>query len=114
MTGYRIPPLKVTAYVGISPAEGLNVRLQGLLSGDRDYRVGGTAGFGRRDVKQYVTFDLLGTYRLGEKGLLTAGIENLFNEQYLPVYSQLMRSSDNLTRIPANGATLTVSYRHRW
>lgn len=114
MTGYRIPPLKVTAYVGISPAEGLNVRLQGLLSGDRDYRVGGTAGFGRRDVKQYVTFDLLGTYRLGEKGLLTAGIENLFNEQYLPVYNQLMRSSDNLTRIPANGATLTVSYRHRW
>lgn len=114
MTGYRIPPLKVTAYVGITPVERLNVRLQGLLSGDRDYRLNGVAGFGRREVEQYVIFDLLGTYRVGEKGLLTAGIENIFNEQYLPVYSQLMRSSDNFTRIPANGATLNVSYRHSW
>nr|WP_251007921.1 TonB-dependent receptor [Sphingobium sp. BHU LFT2] len=114
MTGYRIPPLKVTAYVGITPLEGLNIRLQGLLSGDRDYRLNDATSFGRRKVEQYVTFDLLGSYRLNERGLVTAGIENIFNEQYLPVYSQLLRNDLNSTRIPANGATLTVAYRHSW
>lgn len=114
MTGYRIPPLKITAYVEVSPTDRLNVRLQGLLSGDRDYRLNGVASFGRRDVQQYTTFDLVGRYRMTDMDLMTVGIENVFNEQYLPVYSQLLRNNLNTSRVPANGATLTASYRRTW
>lgn len=114
MTGYRIPPLKLTAYVEFSPTDRWDVRFQGLLSGDRDYRLNGVASFGRRDVKQYTTFDLVSRYRVSDADLVAVGVENLFNQQYLPVYSQLLRSNLNTSRVPANGATLTASYRRTW
>ncbi|WP_067186601.1 TonB-dependent receptor [Sphingopyxis granuli] len=114
MSGYRIPPLKVTAYIEISPTERWDVRLQGLLSGDRDYRLNGVTSFGRRNVSQYATFDLLSRYRVTDKDQLTLGIENVLNKQYLPVYSQLLRNSLNTSRVPANGATLTATYKHIW
>jgi iron complex outermembrane receptor protein len=114
MTGYRIPPLKITAYLEVTPIEGLDVRFQGLLSGDRDYRLNGVASFGRRNVEQYTTFDIVARYRASDRDLLTVGIENVFNEQYLPVYSQLLRNNLNTSRVPANGATLTASFRRSW
>lgn len=88
--------------------ERLNVRLQGLVSGDRDYRLNGVTGFGRREVNSYAVFDLIGSYRVTDKDSVTVGIENLPNKQYLPVYSQLMRNSTNSSRVPANGATMTI------
>lgn len=114
MGGYRIPPLKVTGYVEVAPTERLNLRLQGLVSGARDYRLGGINSFGRRDVKSYAVIDLIGSYRLTDKDAVTLGIENLLNKQYLPVYSQLLRSSSNTSRVPANGATMTISYKRNW
>lgn len=114
MTGYRIPPLKLTAYLEVSPLERLDIRFQGLLSGDRDYRLNGVASFGRRNVEQYTTSDLVARFRATERDLLTVGVENVFNEQCLPVYSQLLRNNLNTSRVPANGATLTASYRRRW
>jgi iron complex outermembrane receptor protein len=114
MTGYRVPPLKITAYVEISPADRLDIRFQGLLSGDRDYRLNGVQSFGRRDVRQYAVFDITGRYRPTDRDTITAGIENLFDTQYFPVYSQLLRSNLNSSRVPANGATLTLGYRRNW
>lgn len=114
MTGYRIPPLKLTAYVQFSPTDRLDIRFQGLLSGDRDYRLNGISSFGRRNVEQYTTFDLVGRYRVTERDLVTVGIENIFNQQYLPVYSQLLRNNFNTSRVPANGATATASFRRTW
>lgn len=114
MTGYRIPPLKVTAYAQYAPTERLNLRIQGLFSGDRDYRLNGAASFGRREVESYLLLDLIARYNVSEKDQLTLGIENLLNKQYLPVYSQLLRSNTNTSRVPANGATLTLAYRRSW
>ncbi|PVE59776.1 TonB-dependent siderophore receptor [Arthrobacter sp. TPD3018] len=114
MTGYRIPPLKVTAYVEVTPVERLDIRFQGLLSGDRDYRLNGVQSFGRRKVEQYTVFDVTGRWRPTDRDTITAGIENLFNTQYFPVYSQLLRSNLNSSRVPANGATLTIGYRRNW
>lgn len=114
MTGYRVPPLKVTAYVEIAPIDRLDIRVQGLLSGDRDYRLNGVQSFGRRNVEQYAVFDISGRYRPTDRDTITAGIENLFDTQYLPVYSQLLRSNLNSSRVPANGATLTIGYRRNW
>jgi iron complex outermembrane receptor protein len=45
---------------------------------------------------------------------VTVGVENLLNRYYLPLYSQLMRNSNNTSRLPAAGAVLTASYTHRW
>ena len=114
MTGYRVPPLKVTAYVEVAPVDRLDLRLQGLLSGDRDYRLNGVQSFGRRRVEQYAVFDLTGRWRATARDTITAGIENLFDTQYFPVYSQLLRSNLNSSRVPANGATLTIGYRRDW
>lgn len=114
MTGYRIPPLKLTAYAQYAPSERWDVRLQGLFSGERDYRLNGTASFGRREVKSYALLDLIARFHVAEKDMVTVGVENLLNNQYLPVYSQLLRSNTNTSRVPANGATLTVAYKRAW
>lgn len=114
MTGYRIPPLKVTAYVEVTPVDRLDIRLQGLLSGDRDYRLNRVQSFGRRKVEQYAVFDLTSRWHPTDRDTITAVIENLFNTQYFPVYSQLLRSNLNSSRVPANGATLTIGYRRNW
>ncbi|ATQ44842.1 TonB-dependent siderophore receptor [Caulobacter mirabilis] len=114
MTGYRIPPLKLTAYVQYAPTDRWDVRLQGLYSGERDYRLDGVASFGRREVKSYAVVDLIARYRPNDRDTVTVGVENLLNTQYLPVYSQLLRSSTNTSRVPANGATLTVTFKRSW
>lgn len=114
MTGYRIPPLKITAYAEYAPSDRLDFRLQGLFSGDRDYRLNGVASFGRREVESYLLLDLIARYNVTARDQVTLGIENLLNNQYLPVYSQLLRSNTNTSRVPANGATLTLAYTRSW
>ncbi|WP_206243441.1 TonB-dependent siderophore receptor [Novosphingobium terrae] len=114
MTGYRIPPFKLTLYMEVAASQRLDLRLQGLFVGDRDYRLNGVASYGRRDVTGYATLDAVATYRLDERNKLTLGVENLLNRQYLPLYSQLLRNNLNTSRVPAAGATATLSLRHRW
>lgn len=114
MTGYRIPPTKVTAYVQHKPGSQWSNRLQATYYGARDSRLNGVASFGRRDVSSYTTLDLISRYQLTARGAVTVGIENLLDRYYLPAYSQLMRNSNNSSRLPAPGAVLSVSYNHRW
>jgi iron complex outermembrane receptor protein len=66
------------------------------------------------DVSSYTTVDLISRYQITKKDRVTVGIENLLNRYYLPLYSQLMRNSNNTSRLPAAGAVLTASYTHRW
>lgn len=84
MTGYRVPPLKVTAYVGATPVDRLDKRFQGLLSGDRDDRLDGVQCFGRRKVEQYAGFGVTGRWRVTGRDIVTAGIEDLFDTRYFP------------------------------
>ena len=62
MTGYRIPPLKLTAYLQYRPNERWNNRIQANYFGGKDYRLDGVEGFGRRDVGSYFTVDLMSRY----------------------------------------------------
>lgn len=57
----------------------------------------------RHDQGAFVTLDNV-----------SLGIQNLFNRDYYPLYSQLLRSSNNTSHLPAPGTTLTVSYSHQW
>ncbi|CAM4027188.1 TonB-dependent siderophore receptor [Paracidovorax anthurii] len=113
MTGYRIPPLKLTGYVQYQAGERWSVRAQLTWFGSRDYRLAdGRTQFARADVRGYHTVDVVGRYRIDPRNSVTVGVQNLFNRQYLPLYSQLMRSGSNNSRLPA--AVLTASYTHRW
>ncbi|WP_246475013.1 TonB-dependent siderophore receptor [Diaphorobacter ruginosibacter] len=115
MTGYRIPPLKITGYVQYSPSERWSLRTQFNWFGSRDYRLAdGKTQFARADVKSYYSVDVVGRYQFDSKNQLTVGVQNLFNKYYLPLYSQLMRSGKNDSRLPAAGATLTATYTHHW
>ncbi|MFH4284723.1 TonB-dependent siderophore receptor, partial [Acinetobacter baumannii] len=106
MTGFRIPPLKLTAYVSYSPTETWTNRLQATYFGSEDYRLNGVNSFGRYDVKTYTTADLISSFALNKKDTVTIGLENMFNRKYYPLYSQLLRSGNNTSHLMANGATL--------
>lgn len=114
MNGFRIPPLKVIGYLNYEPSEASSYRLRVLHSGNRDYRLNGETGFGRRDVNAYTTFDLIGHWMLAKDHGLTLSIENLLNEDYYPVYAQLLRSSSNTSHIPARGRWLQLAYSYQW
>ncbi|WP_397475459.1 TonB-dependent receptor [Pusillimonas sp.] len=114
MSGYRIPPLKVTAYLQYRPMRQWSNRLQVNYYGSSDYRLKGQDSFGRRQVSSYTTVDLISRYELGKKDTVTVGIENLLNRDYFPQYSQLLRNSNNTSHIPAPGITLMATYQHRW
>ena len=114
MTGYRIPPLKLTAYLQYRPNERWSNRIQANYFGGKDYRLNGVESFGRRDVSSYFTVDLMSRYQPNQNDTFILGIENLFNRDYYPLYSQLMRSNTNTSRLPAAGTVLTLTYQHRW
>lgn len=114
MSGYRIPPTKMTGYVQFKPGAQWSGRLQMTHFGARDYRLNGQTGFGRRQLSSYTTLDLVTRYSFDRRNTLALGIENLLDRYYLPAYSQLMRNSNNTSRLPASGAVLNLSYQHRW
>ncbi len=114
MTGYRIPPLKLTAYLQYKPDEDWTHRVQATYFGAEDYRLNGVESFGRRRVEGYTTVDVISQYQLSEGDQISVGVQNLFNRYYYPLYSQLMRNSNNTSHLPAPGAVITASYTHRW
>lgn len=114
MTGYRIPPLKLTTYLEFKPTEAWSHRVQATYFDGADYRLNGAASFGRRKVDSYTTVDVISQYQLSEHDQVSMGIQNLFNRSYYPLYSQLMRNSNNTSHLPAPGTVLTASYTHQW
>lgn len=114
MTGYRVPPLKLTAYLQYKPDEDWSHRVQATYFGAEDYRLNGTESFGRRKVDGYTTVDVISQYQLSGGDQISVGVQNLFNRYYYPLYSQLMRNSNNTSHLPAPGAVITASYTHQW
>jgi iron complex outermembrane receptor protein len=102
----RIPPVKVTGFVEVSPEDWWSVRLQGLYSGNRD--VDGGSLFGNTsDIEDYVVFDLYGEMDAGP-GQLRLGVQNLFNNEYTPVVNQAYDRSFAYARAP--GTTVSLAY----
>lgn len=113
MNGFRIPPLKVTGYIDVSPSANQSYRLQALYSGSEDYRLNGNSSFGRREVGSYTTFDFIGNWLFGQSELKLS-IENLFNKDYFPTYAQLLRNNNNTSHIPARGRWASLSFTYHW
>lgn len=114
MTGYRVPPLKLTAYVQYKPTLEWSNRLQATFFDAKDYRLDGVDSFGRHQVSSYTTVDLVSQYQISADDKVSVGIQNLFNRDYYPLYSQLLRNNNNTSHLPAPGTVLTASYTHNW
>lgn len=114
MTGYRVPPLKLTAYVQYKPTLDWSNRLQATFFDAKDYRLDGVDSFGRHEVSTYTTVDLVSQYQISADDKVSVGIQNLFNRDYYPLYSQLLRNNNNTSHLPAPGTVLTASYTHDW
>lgn len=89
LDGFRIPPIKITGYVehDTLPQYQWRNRGQVLFAGWRD-RFSNSTAFGRLPVQGYVVLDLFSSIKAGP-GTLRFGIENLFQNHYFPVVSQL-------------------------
>jgi iron complex outermembrane recepter protein len=113
MNGFSIPPNKLAAVLGYESDSGWNSQLTWLNVAGKDYRLDGKNAFGRRDTESYNVLDWQNSFELGA-GMLTIGIENLLNEQYFSLYSQLQRNSNNTSSIPGRGRTLSLQYQFNW
>ncbi|BAT54657.1 putative ferric aerobactin receptor [Nostoc sp. NIES-3756] len=111
LDGFRIPPLKITAYVENETLPGWRNRLQALFSGNREVFSTNTTAFGRRPVESYFTLDYISSLKIGS-GTLQVGIENLFNTEYFPVVSQLQ--ANDSAYAAARGRTLSIKYSIDW
>lgn len=104
LDSFRIPPLKITAYIENETLPGWQNRIQALFSGTRDPE---GEGFGLQEVDSYWVFDLLSSIDTNA-GKVQLGVENLFNNDYLPVVSQLQTT--NSSRSAARGTTFSLRY----
>jgi len=112
LTSSRISPLKVTAYVENQTTPGWRNRLQITALGERDRA--SKDGVDPVAIDGFVTFDYISSIKLGA-GTLEIGIENVFNDQYFPVFSQITAGEGNETEnFAARGRMLRLGYRLTW
>ncbi|MCX4028472.1 TonB-dependent receptor [Endozoicomonas sp. SM1973] len=110
LSGQRIPPPKVTAYVEYKLIKNALIRFQALYSGKRN-RFPDDIGNGEQfkgEVHSFTTFDLLSRYQLNNTSI-TLAIHNLFNKDYFTVFSQ----SSNLDRrvVKAPGRMINLTFK---
>ncbi|MBW4576581.1 MAG: TonB-dependent receptor [Aphanothece sp. CMT-3BRIN-NPC111] len=112
LTSSRITPLKLTAYVENETLPGWRNRLQALFVGNRDRAF--NAGVDLGPIGSYLTVDYVGSVKLGA-GSLQIGVENLLNNQYYPVQSQLSAGAGGDSyNYAARGRTLRLGYSLSW
>ena len=109
LPGNRISPLKLTGYVEHRTSARWSNRLQAMVVGDRD-RFNGT-GFGRGEVESYTIVDLTSRWQL-RHGDITLAVNNLLNEDYFPVISQIYNFDTQYTQGP--GRSVMVTYGLDW
>lgn len=105
----EIQPWKITAYVDNQTLPSWRNRLQLLAVGGRDRAF--DDGVDDRDIDGYITLDYISEVDVGP-GTLQLGIQNLLDNQYFPVDSQLQ--SENSRNSAALGRTLSLEYSVQW
>jgi len=105
-----IQPLKITAYVENQTTPGWRNRLQALLVGGRDRAFDPDNGPDFSEIESYVVLDYISSIQLGP-GSLQIGIQNLLDEEYFPISSQLFSAFGASNRVAAPGRTISVGYQ---
>lgn len=110
----RVTPTRVTAFVDVTPREGLGLRLQGTQIFDRSqFPDSPPVVFGtfEGNVDGYFVLDALASLKLGA-GELTLGVENLLNNSYVNVERQAFNDLNDFGR--AEGTRITLGYQTKF
>ncbi|MGC1310556.1 MAG: TonB-dependent receptor [Phormidesmis sp.] len=111
LSGARIQPLKLTAYVENETLPGWNNRFQALLVGSRDRAF--DAEVDVSPVNSYFIVDFISSVEIGD-GTLKIGIENLFDTQYFPAYSQRISGFSETFNSAGQGRIISLGYEYTW
>ncbi|PIG93510.1 TonB-dependent receptor [Gloeocapsopsis sp. IPPAS B-1203] len=110
-SSFLVQPLKLGAYVDNQTTPGWRNRLQLLVVGSRDRAF--EEDVDAVPIESYVTLDYISSINLGA-GTLNIGIENLLNNQYQPVFQQLLSGFNDTSNIAAPGRRLSIRYSFTW
>ena len=110
LSGRTIPPRKLSASIEYDVSDTWQARLQLLHSGNRD-RFPGSTSFGEARIDSFTTVDLSSSFDLA-KGTISVGIDNLFNEDYFPVLSQMQNLDCCISKAPGRMGMIkyTITY----
>ena len=111
LSSLQVPPYKVGLYVENDTTPTWTNRLQLLLVGDRDRAF--DDGVDLFEINSYVTLDWLSSVELGP-GRLTLAVQNLLNNDYLPLTSQERIGPFEDRRYAAPGITVSLRYSIRF
>jgi len=111
LSSFEIQPLKVSAYVENQTTPGWNNRLQVLVVGGRDRAF--EEGVDNTEIESYAVLDYISSVDIGP-GTLEIGIQNLLDNQYFPVFQQLLGSNNPSNRFAAPGRTVQLNYSVTW
>ncbi|PSB01381.1 TonB-dependent siderophore receptor [Merismopedia glauca CCAP 1448/3] len=111
LNSITIPPLKLTGYIENQTTPGWRNRLQFLLSGNRERAFNDEVD--SAPIDSFFTVDYLSTIKVG-RGELQIGVQNLFNSQYFPVYSQYFAPFFDSSNYAGRGRSLSVGYKLTW
>lgn len=106
----RIQPLKISAYVENETLPGWRNRLQALFVGNRDRAFDPDDGPDFAPVESYFVLDFISSIDLGP-GSLQIGIQNLLDEEYFPIESQIFAPFSLEFKPAAPGRTISIGYR---
>jgi iron complex outermembrane receptor protein len=107
LSSIDVQPLKLTLYAENQTLPRWRNRLQALIVGSRDRAF--DDGVDNFTVDGYTLFSFISTVELNT-GRLEFAIDNLFNEQYLPVTSQERIGIQEVRRLAGSGRTFSVRY----
>ncbi|UUX51078.1 TonB-dependent receptor [Nisaea acidiphila] len=107
----RIAPHKITTFIEARPWDIASFRLQSLYSGYRNPDSNQFSGL--QTIEDYFIVDLLSRFQVGP-GVLSFGVENLFDESYVPVlqqsYSVQSYAYDDYYYVKGPGRTVSLAY----
>lgn len=108
----RIAPLKLTAYAEYAPTDRASFRLQGLYSGHRNPDSDQFTGL--ESIDPYFIVDAFADFKLTEASKLSLIVENILNEDYVPVLQQAFSVEsfgyDDYYYVKGPGTTISMKY----
>ncbi|QNK61754.1 TonB-dependent receptor [Pedobacter sp. PAMC26386] len=115
LSGLRISPSKLTAYVKYAPVKDWSATLFYIRSGERNRFVPNEKNIyaeGEGPVNAFGIFNLSTNYQLNKAFMLGLGIENLFDKTYYTTVSQL--NARNAEYVHGNGALFNLSLNYKF
>lgn len=107
-----VPPVKLTAALEYDFSPQYWTRIQVMHSADRD-EFNEITAFGEAPIDSFTVIDASLNTDLGRYGHLSFAINNLLNEEYFPVASQLFLGSDTrFSKAPGRSARISYTVRY--